>query len=428
MTARILVTGSSTFFAARLIHDLGRRGAFVTAADSLATSAGKASRYAARRVRVPAVSTDPGGFLAGIRTELQERSYDLLLPTFEEALLLAEYQDELRPHARLFLPRFPTMYQLHHKPSLHELCLSLDLPTPPTLIVQGDEQLWSVAGQLGFPVVLKLPACNNAVGRTYCDDEPALRYNFARLAAEQQGRGGELPFVQKKIQGEMICTLCYCSQGRKLAEVVYRTARMFPQAGGTAAHRQSIIHPEISRIADRLIAATGWTGFLGLDFLLERETGIPYVIDANTRANPAIHLGFCAGLDWSQIILDLARDKSPEVQTARAGVNVHTLLIDLTWLIEGLYPRAGGIIRFPNRCRQFLAPGWPVDSRDDLLGIGEFASAAIIAAQALYTGVKSLVTGQQAGHLLLEHANYDPATADAFRAQRISEVRDRIAA
>ena len=30
---RILVTGSSLFFSARLIHDLGRRGAVVTAAD-----------------------------------------------------------------------------------------------------------------------------------------------------------------------------------------------------------------------------------------------------------------------------------------------------------------------------------------------------------------------------------------------------------
>jgi hypothetical protein len=65
-----------------------------------------------------------------------------------------------------------------------------------------------------------------------------------------------------------------------------------------------------------------------------------------------------------------------------------------------------------------LFPGWQVDSRDDLLGIGELASAAVVAGQAIFTGIKSLATGRQAGHLLLEHANYDPATAAAYRAQR----------
>lgn len=428
MPTRILVTGSSLFFSARLIHDLGRRGAIVTAADSQLLSAGKASRYVSRRVRVPAVNSNPGGFLEAIIAELRARPYDLLLPTFEESLVLAEYQSELRPHARLFLPPFATMYELHHKPSLHKLCLSLGLPTPPTLVVRDEKQLEAVANQLGFPVVLKLPAANNAVGRTYCIDEEQLHRKFSRLAGEQQARGAELPFVQKKILGKMVCTLCFCLQGRKLGEVVYRTSRMFPQAGGTAAHKESIAHPEISRIADRLIAATGWSGFLGLDFLVDDETGVPYLIDANTRANPAIHLGFCAGLDWSQILLDLAQDKTPDLQTARAGVNVHTLVLDLCWLLEGLRPKHGGVMRFPHRCREMLFPGWPIHSRDDLLGVGEWGSSMVAVAHAVSTGVKALITGRQPGHLLLEHANYDPAAAAAYRSQRSGDDRERIAA
>ncbi|MBS0263160.1 MAG: hypothetical protein JSS02_14545, partial [Planctomycetes bacterium] len=417
MSTRILVTGSCTFFAARLIHDLGRRGAIVTAADSLPISAGKASKYVSHRLRVPKLSEDPGGYLEAIVTELRRRPYDLLLPTFEEALLLAEYQDELRSHARLLLPDFSTMYQLHHKPSLHGLCTKLDLPTPPTMVIDHADQLSAVSAHLKFPVVLKLPAANNAVGRTFCDDKAELLRRFDSLAAEQKARGGESPFVQQKIRGQMICTLSYCLKGRKLAEVVYRTARMFPEAGGTAAHRESIVHPRISQIAEQLISATQWTGFLGLDFLIDEETQIPYLIDANTRANPAIHLGFCAGVDWSRIILDLAADRFPEVQSARAGVNVHTLLIDLSWLLEGMLARAGGLKGLPARCWQMLFPGWPVHSRDDLLGIGELAAAAVVGGQAVYAGLKSLITGRQTGHLLLEHANYDPASAAAYRAR-----------
>lgn len=428
MDARILVTGSGTFFAARLIHDLGRRGAIVTAADSLAVSAGKTSRFAARRLRLPTLGTDPGGYLEAVMQELRRRPYDLLLPMFEESLLLSEYEAEIRSQTRLFLPSFPAMQKLHHKPSLDALCTTLDLPTPPTLVLRNGGDLRLVPQVLGFPVVLKLPAGNNAVGRTYCDDEASLKSNFSRLASQQDARSGELPFVQKKIKGEMICTLCFCWQGRKLAEVVYRSSRTFPEAGGTAAHRESIHHPEISRIADRLVAATHWSGFLGLDFMHEDETGIPYVIDANTRANPAIHLGFLAGLDWSQIILDLLAGRTPQVQTARTGVHAHNLLTDVSWLLEGLLPRTAPLWRFPERCLRFLFPRWPVHSRDDLIEIGELLSAAVVGSQAVYSLGKSLFSGQQAGEVLLENANYNPATAEAYRLERQLTHRQRAAA
>jgi predicted ATP-grasp superfamily ATP-dependent carboligase len=428
MDARILVTGSGTFFAARLIHDLGRRGAIITAADSLRISAGKTSRFVSHRLRLPVLGTDPGGYLEAVLDELRRRPYDLLLPMFEESLLLSEYQAEIRSHARMFLPAFSSMLRLHHKPSLDGLCTSLGLPTPPTLVLRNPGDLRLVPQSLGFPVVLKLPAGNNAVGRTYCDDEATLEREFSRLAEQQASRSGELPFVQKKIDGEMICTLCFCWQGRKLAEVVYRSSRTFPESGGTAAHRESIHHPQISQIADRLVAATRWSGFLGLDFLLENDTGIPYVIDANTRANPAIHLGFLCGLDWSKLIFDLLAGETPAVQTARAGVHAHNLLTDVTWLLEGLLPRTGSLWRFPQRCARFLFPRWPVHSRDDLIGIGEIVSAAVVGSQAVYSLGKSIVSGQQPGEVLLENANYNPATAAVYRTTREEARRQRRAA
>jgi len=428
MDARILVTGSGTFFAARLIHDLGRRGAIITAADSLRVSAGKTSRFVSHRLRVPTLGSDPGGYLEAVLRELRARPYDLLLPMFEESLLLSEYQSEIRSHARLFLPAFDSMHTLHHKPSLDGLCTTIGVPTPPTLVLRNAGDLRLVPQFLGFPVVLKLPAGNNAVGRTYCDDPASLEREFLRLAAQQALRSGELPFVQKKIKGEMICTLCFCWQGQKLAEVVYRSSRTFPESGGTAAHRESIQHPEISEIADRLVATTRWSGFLGLDFLLENETGIPYVIDANTRANPAIHLGFLCGLDWSQIIFDLLAGSTPPVQTARPGVHAHNLLTDVSWLLEGLLPRTAPLWRFPKRVARFLFPGWPVHSRDDLIGIGELVGAAVVGSQAVYSLGKSLFSGQQPGEVLLENANYNPATAEDYRTERELAQRRRTAA
>ena len=425
---RILVTGSSLFFSCRLIHDLGKRGVSVTAADSLRFSAGKASRYTARGLRLPRISDDPGRYLETLLKELRSRPYDLLLPTFEESLLLAEYQADLRPHVRLFLPSFSAMKELHHKPSLHRLCRLLGLPSPPTVVVDGADDLSNASAQLGFPVVLKLPEGNNSEGRMYCDDDLQLRQAFDLVSVDQKRIGGGLPFVQKKIQGDLVCTLCFCSNGRKLGEVVYRSLRTLPESGGTSVYRQSIVHPEISRIADRLISASHWSGFVGFDFLVEQETGIPYVIDANVRANPAIHLGYCAGLDWTQLILDLANDQSPEKQTARSGINVRTALLDIVWLLEGFFPQTSRPKGFSRRLREFLSPDWPVHSRGDLIDTKETASAAILGMQAIYSGLKSLVTGRSAATIMLDHANYDSFAATKYRSERPNLQRERIAA
>ncbi len=427
MTLRVLVTGSNLFFTARLIHDLGKQGVSVTAADSSWCSAGKLSRVVSRRMTLPSLKTNPAGYLAAIRDELQRQRYDLLLPTFEESLLLAEYQDELAPLMKVLLPPFQTMYRLHHKRQLHAFCLAHQIPTPPTQHIIHWADLDVIAGEIGFPVVLKLPASNNSVGRTFCNNRHELRRHFDHLVALHEPDPSDLPFLQKKIDGDLICTLGYSSRGQKLAEVIYRTGRMFPEAGGTTVHRQSIHHAEIERITDRIITTTQWSGFLGFDFLVERATGIPYLIDANVRANPAIQLGFMSGVNWSSVILDLIAGREPQEQKAREGINVHNLLLDVSWLVEGLLPRCGGLLRMPQRIREFLQPEWQVHSRGDLLGLGEYASVAALAINAVGAGIKSLFTGRQPGEILLEHANYNPVTAQAFRSRQDAS-RQRAAA
>lgn len=429
MGYRVLVTGSSTFFATRLIHDLGQRGVEVTAADSLVVSPGKASRFVSRRLRVPSPGTDPGGFLDAILSELKDRKYDLLLPAFEESVLLSEYRHELLEHTHVFLPRFASMQQLHHKPSLGALCRKLNLPTPPTVVPRDLADLALASQSLRYPIVLKLPMGNNSVGRAFCDDWETLQASYMQLATAQRQSGDELPFLQQKIEGELIYTLGFAHEGRKLAEVIYRTRRTYPEEGGTSAHRETIEHPQVSRIASQLMAATEWTGFLGLDFIVDRETGIPYLIDANPRPNPAVHLGFLSGVDWSRMLLDLTAGVAPHPQLARPGVHVHTLMLDIGWLMEGLCPLKDFLRRMPQRLSRFVTPPWPVDSRDDLLTIGEFASAFVILLHSGYSFAKSLLTGRPFGEVLLSNVNYDAVAAHEYRLKRLqSGLRPVVAA
>ena len=415
---RVLVTGSSTFFGARLIQELGREGNHVTAADSLYLSSGKASRFADRRLMVPRLGSDPEGYFRSVKDELNSRPYDLLLPAFEECLLLAEHQDELRPLTNFFLPSFEIILKVHNKPRLHRLCEQLGIPSPAIVLPRDVDDLRRVPDVLRFPVVIKLPMANNSVGKTVCNDYHELCVKYRRLVDASSPAPHDVPFVQEMIDGELICTLMLCHDGEKLGEVIYRNLRTFPDQGGTSAHRESISHPAISVITERFAAATHWSGFLGLDFIVHHDTQLPYLIDANPRANPAVHLGYIAGVNWTDILFDLARGRIPPPVSARPGVRARSLMLDVAWLLDGLRPGRNWLQTATARLRGYFRPAWQLDSHSDLLGREDRLATFVMGMHAIRSMIKAQFTGQQLGKVVLDDANYDAAAAAEFASRR----------
>lgn len=411
---RVLVTGTSTFFTPRLIQGFATRGVSVTAADDHLWSIGKAIPQT-RWLRTPSLSRNPAGYLATLIRELKSRPYDLLLPTFEESLLLAEFREEIESLTCLLLPPFETMWQLHHKPSLYNLCCELDIPAPPSVTRLNPANLNEQVSGLPFPVVLKLPASNNSVGREYCDTMAELVERFHAVYAHETQHQAEPPFVQQKIDGEAIYTLMLCHEGRKLGEVLYRPLRTFPENGGTSSHRESIQHPQIAELTARLAAATNWSGFLGLDFIVDRADGTPYLIDANPRANPAVHLGYLGGVDWTGLLIDVQRGHQPPPMMARPGVRNSTPLLDALWLMEGLLPRKNWGPNLYQRLRKVLKPDWKLDSGHDFMGKSEWLCHIAIGWQGFSAIGKSFLNGEPIAKCFLSGANYDPLTVQELR-------------
>jgi hypothetical protein len=411
---KVLVTGTSTFFSPRLIQGFTALGAEVTVADDHWWSIGK-SMPGTRWLRTPSLSHNPAGYLAALIGELKTRPYDLLLPTFEESLLLAEFRDEVESLTTLRLPSFEVMWQLHHKPSLNELCCELNIPTPPTVPRPHPDNLQEQVKSLRFPVVLKLPASNNSVGREYCETLQNLENRFRVVYERQIHHLADPPFVQQKIDGDAIYTLMLCSEGQKLGEVIYRPLRTFPENGGTSTHRETIAHPQIAALTQRLAESTGWSGFLGLDFIVDRIDGTPYLIDANPRANPAVQLGYLAGVDWTQILIELQSGRRPTPVTASAGVRSCTPLLDVLWMLEGLAPRRQWGRNLLSRLSKVLRPDWNLDSGHDFKGSFELLPHMAVIWQSFSAIFKSLVTGKSIGQAFMNGANYDPVTIMPLR-------------
>ena len=404
----LLATGTSSFFAARLMQGFGELGVTVTAADSSRWSGTKSLPNVTRRLHVPSPNREPERYLDLIEEELNRHDYDLLLPTFEEGLLFAQHADVLRRRVNLLLPPFETMWQLHHKPSLHQFCTRLSLPSPNTSTPQTYDELKPLLDKLRYPVVLKPPAGNNSVGRVFCETTEDLVREFQQHAATSSSVLTEPPMVQEKIIGQPIYTLMLCDSGRKVAEVIYRPLRTFPDDGGTSVIRESIAHPDIAEITETIARETSWTGFLGFDFLVDEVTKTPYLIDANPRPNPAVQLGFCSGINWASLLAEMAQGNRPMRVMPQLGVRVRSALMDWAWLLDGVKPGRNWIAKSRRRLREFFSPPWSLDARGDIsMGFGRRQCMTATVINGILSSILAAATGKSLGETMVEDLCYE---------------------
>ena len=60
---------------------------------------------------------------------------------------------------------------------------------------------------------------------------------------------------------------------------------------------KAISAPALEEATRRLVARLGFTGYCGLDFVLEQGTDKPYFLEFNPRATQIVHLGASFGVD-----------------------------------------------------------------------------------------------------------------------------------
>lgn len=404
---RILVTGSNTFYGARLVQGLGATDCAVTAADCIRRSCGKVSRYADRSLDLPPLRSNPSGYLDALLAELREHEYDALLPSFEESIFLADHREALAAQTRCFLPAPGIAWDLHHKGRLYDFCTEHEIPTPPTQVPQGRESWEQVAEAATYPAFVKPAVGLGSLGRSRCESPADTIEAFETVL---KCRDGVEPLLQTIVEGDVISTLSFCHEGKVLGDIGYRSLRTLPDDGGISCHRESVDAPDVFLLAERILAAARWTGFVGMDFVVDRATGVPYLLDFNPRVTPALQLGFVAGVDWAKIVTDIVKGVDPEPVRARADMRARSVVFDIGWLIDGF--RSGPRRGF-GKLREFLRPKWSLDSSIDLVDRRDWRPKVAMFKYAISCIVGSAVRRRAFGDLLFHESTYDRTTAVA---------------
>ena len=184
------------------------------------------------------------------------------------------------------------------------------VPTGASIANAADLRAW--LGANGFPAYLKADGTFGGIGvrliHTYEEAEAALRALhepprpmrvFKRLTISDDPTLVELYLhrhcsaisIQRAVPGIDVNSAIFCWRGQVLASLSMQVVATGYELGPSTVLRR-IRNAAMDRTAEILASRLNLSGFYGLDFILEEHTGIPWLLEMNSRATQIPHLAF----------------------------------------------------------------------------------------------------------------------------------------
>ena len=265
--------------------------------------------------RCPAPGVDPVGYLDVVNGLLANGSFDVLLPTHEQAWLFAVARRELNPNARIAVASADAFAKVQSKIEFARLLDELSIPQPKWGLADSPDELagWEP------PYYLKTPfsTAGTGVRRVTNTGDSKNAFESLRVASS----GGPI-MVQAAVLGQYAQVQGLFDQGRLVA--AHTSSETAVGIGPSAAGRMSVDHSFARRDIAKLGAHLNWHGGLTLDYLF-RETN-PLYIECNPRTvEPANAVA--SGVDLPGLQLALSLGEHPdEAPAGRSGVRTHSSL------------------------------------------------------------------------------------------------------
>lgn len=286
-----------------LARSFAEAGCRVIVAEPFRRHLAGASRAVARSFRVPAPSEGKQRYLAELARIAEAEQVDWIVPVSEETMHVAFLRDILPTRTQLFTMPPQLVLEVHDKGRFAEKAAALGLAVPETHRL-GTAAARALAG-IADVVVKPLHACSGRGVRI-------IRVGEALPAPDP----AEPAIVQRFVAGAEHSTCTIAREGRVIATVVYRGLMM---SGSVAVAFERVEQPAVTTWVERFVAATGWTGFISFDFILD-EAGTPFAIECNPRSTSGLHFLDRAGLAPAILGAEHARAGAPreEMQLQQA--------------------------------------------------------------------------------------------------------------
>ena len=193
---------------------------------------------------------------------------------------------------------------------------------PPHAVITTSGEGEAFAAEHGYPVVVKRPYSTAGDGVRIAASAAELRDAIATLGVPdpadfETDPSGRL-LVQKHVDGHNCYYEIAAFEGSLLAGYAGDRLQTFAGVMSPATVIRYRDAPELRAMSERLVAAFGMTGLFTSEYIVERDTGTPYLIDIERRIGPATHYGSVMNVD---LCSTLAAAMQGVPSSSRAGLD-----------------------------------------------------------------------------------------------------------
>jgi len=323
MTPKILLVATRRWFAtARLGAALAQAGCHVQAicpSDHLLT-----------KVRAVRGTYHYSGLMPirSLRAAIDAAQPDLVIPCDDLATTHLHHLHALASRSATDLPNISALLErslgnpayfsdVDSRNAFMSLAREEGVCAPNTAIATSADGVLSWLKENGLPAVLKVDGTHGGAGTEIIHSLAAAESSFHKLGAgilvSRVGKHAVLAGdfsgarswlrnsksavnIQSFVPGPDASSSVACWQGEVLAMIQFEVLRKtYPK--GSASVLRLIDIPEISATVKKMVSRLGLSGLVGFDFILEEQSGRPYLIELNPRATQTCHLRLGEGRD-----------------------------------------------------------------------------------------------------------------------------------
>ena len=303
----VIVTNAQSRISYNIVKSLSLKGVKVITSDFAAPSMSFASKYSSGHFLYPSpFDADTEPFIECMIENIRKYNASVLIPVCEETFLIAKYKDRLSKVVRVAVPDYDKILLAHNKDRWEHVARELNIGVPETYNINAIRRSPSLADELPFPLLVKPKQGGGGWGITQINSPCELKKHLGEES--YCDRPWERFYLQKKIDGETHCVAMLFSNGEIRGTVAYKQLRQYPLKNGQATLRISRNSPEAEKNLQTLFEKIKWHGIVQADFVIDKNSGTPYLIDINPRFWGSLAQGIAAGVDFPYLYYKIALD------------------------------------------------------------------------------------------------------------------------
>ena len=300
----VVVTSASNRIAYTIVNSLGSKGIPVITCDFVRFAMSFASRYSKDYFVYPSPYTRQMEFIEALTDKLMSYKCEVLLPVHEETFLISKYQKEISKITKIIVPEYNKILTAHNKDKWTNIALKLNIPVPKSYDIKNIKKNIQDINDIKFPILIKPKQGGGAWGILEVKKKEQLIsiLNQHDFFARPWNRF----FIQEKIIGHVQCVAMLFRYGEFRAKVAYKQLRDYPFSGGQATLRISNKHELAEKYLKEMLSELQWHGVCQADFIIDKNTNIPYMIDINPRFWGSLVQGIASGIDFPYLMYKMA--------------------------------------------------------------------------------------------------------------------------